>query len=120
MEYVMDLYDTNIRKAIDTCIEKDGYRVGIACMAKNIEIESKILHDILHDTDNIEQYVQKFIRGRDRCEVWFKNGSIIRIINASTSARGYRVNSLLIDTKIPSEVVRCVLMPFLVKYYERE
>ena len=119
MEYVMDLSRENIYKAIDTCIKKDRYRVGIACISRHIKLESDILHNILKSIENIEEYVQEFICGSGRCEIHFKNGSFIRIIDASTNARGIRVNSLLIDAEVPNEVIKCVLMPFLCKYYER-
>lgn len=117
MESIMKLCKTNICKAIDICIEKGGYRVGIVCMSKNIEEIGEVMYNILRNIDPpVGDYIRSFIWSKHRTVVYFKNGSYIKAINASNNLRGGRFNSLLLDEGISDEIVRCVLMTCLIKY----
>lgn len=117
MEGIMELCNTNICKAIDTCIEKGGYKVGIVCMHERMGEISEVLYNILRNIKPpVGDHIRSFICNKHRPVIYFKNGSFIKIFNASADARGHKFNSLLLDEGISDEIVRCVLMPYLVKY----
>lgn len=113
-EHVMDLTNESIRKAIDICIKENGYKVIIACTNKSLETTIEVLRCMLRNTKNVEKHVYNIAFSGDRKEVRFYNGSFIKIINDDTKARGYRIHSLLVDEDIPSDIVDCVLKPYLV------
>lgn len=110
-----------LKEQIKYCKEYPHYGCGI--YIKRLESKNLIADEmyrlLVDDAD-----VGKFINGRDRTEVYFNNGNFIRIIPASTNARGYKNNGVIIDNEIEIEIVNCIIMPSIIprwlEEFERE
>lgn len=92
------------------CQEKSNYKCGVY-------IKDKIQRQIVMDTiSNLIPIPNRNIELRMSVscgEARWRNGSVLRIINANESARGHRINGAIINNEIDREIVNCVIMPAL-------
>ena len=94
--------DAALRYAVDRCLEKDGYRVGIATKEKKEALEKLLLRK--EDFLRVRNYNNQF-------EILFKNGSLIIYIPLSFSSRGYALNLLIVDEDIDDDILKTTLIP---------
>lgn len=98
------IYLTNsaIQYAASVCSELEGYKVAVACYSTKIAKLFETLLSIIDDNEIYKVY---------KDSLYFKNGSMIRFVPISESARGYKVNLLIADTEIDDEFLHQVLLP---------
>lgn len=100
------LSNAALRYAVDICLEKDKYKVGIA--TKGFEKRDIVRQQIL-DMITGSDCVEHIRNSKYNFEVQFKNGSVIKLILASDSSRGNMLHLLIVDREISIDVVECVL-----------
>lgn len=93
--------------AISICGEKQRYKVIVATNSRAdwSHIEAFLLS--YTDTNSINRVVST----KNEFFVEFKNGSIIRLISANPSVRGFRAHLLVADPAIDKNIMKCVLLP---------
>lgn len=102
------LSDEAVQYAVSKCRNTVGYRIGIA--VSNADVRQNLEHllrELLGDRDNYR--IRR--NGGHTIVVEFSNGSYIRTLPASNSARGYRVHLLIADENINDEVLNSILRP---------
>ena len=101
------LSEEAIEYAVAKCRRERGYRIVIAVPDRNrIQNIECILRNLLRDTDEV------ITRRRERLDIEFNNGSYIKTLIASDSARGHRGHLLIADKDIDDEIINCVLRPY--------
>lgn len=98
------IYLTNsaVQYAVNICSELEGYKVVIACDRANA---TKLFETLLSITNGNDIY-----KVHDD-GLSFKNGSTIRFVPISESARGYKAHLLIVDAEIEDELLHQVLLP---------
>ena len=100
------LSNAAIHYAVDICLEKDKYKVGIA--VKGFEKRDSVRQQIL-DMVAGSDCVGHIRNSNYNFEVQFKNGSRIKLILASDNSRGNKLHLLIVDREISIDIVECVL-----------
>ena len=90
------------------CENKEKYKCGIYVEnPERIKIVANVISNLLPVPNReIKLKLNRYDAGAE-----WKNGSIIRIMNASENARSQRFNGVIIDNDIDKEIVSCVIMP---------
>lgn len=101
------LSDEAIEYAVKKCRRTDAYEVAVAVSngrtRQNLEY---ILRDLLADRNDFN-----VSRNGGYLQVRFTNGSHIRVLPATDSARGYRFHLLIVDENINDNILNEVLRP---------
>lgn len=111
------LSDEAVRYAVAKCRNTAGYRIGIAVSGASARQNlDHLLRELLEDRDN---YRIRRSSGR-AIIIEFGNGSYIRTLPASNSARGCKVHLLIADENISDEILDSVLRPLeILEHIER-
>lgn len=116
------LSNAAIRYAVDICQEKEKYKVGIAIRGEDKrEVVRELISSMISNSDCVERIRDS----KYSFEICFKNGSIIRFIHPSDSSRGQKLHLLIVDRKIPIDIVqnvlkRCEIIEWLEYMYEQD
>lgn len=63
----------------------------------------------------IKRNIKRVKNNSNEAVIWFKNGSYIKVVPGSESARMNRVNNIIIDSDITNQqIIHCVLRPTLI------
>lgn len=108
---MIELSDAAIAYAYNICTEKDRYKVIIACHKDAREYYYKKLLSII-EANNVARIFQG--------DIYFKNGSLIRFIFPSETARGNRAHLLMVGDGICDEVLHQVLCPMETLRYVKD
>lgn len=99
------------------CILYPGTKICVASGRKKqaIEVLEKIINEIMPQSNNLKSEISDFSLSINASYIEFYNGSRIRVVTASDSARGARANLLVCDEfrLIPLSVLQLVLKKFL-------
>lgn len=96
------LTDSAVQYAANICSELAGYKVTIACDREKANQLIEKLLSIVSNDDITKVYSKALI---------FKNGSSIRFVPVSESARGAKAHLLIVDHKVKDELLYQVLLP---------
>ena len=83
------------------------------------EVLSKIVEDFMKNhewgSDNLRREIESYTIGSNKAEIIFKNGSWIKVVTASDSARSKRANVLVIDEfrLVDKDTIDTVLRRFM-------
>ena len=102
------LSNAALRYAVDICLEKDKYKVGIAIKGED---KRNIMRQLILDMVVGSDCVETIRNSKNNFEVCFKNGSRIKFIYASDSARMNRLHLLIVDRDVSIDIVQYVLKP---------
>ena len=100
--------EDSINNAINVCVKYPQYKVVIAAEGyKRLkEISDELMRFLLN------RYSVLWVWSPRLCPtVKFRNGSVIRVIAGSHTARGNRCHSLIVDWNVPDSVIANVLRP---------
>ncbi len=109
------LTDLSLKYAIDMCLSKPKYVVYIAAL-DDISIKKTfyyLLGKITDDSIAGKGFTNTF------GEIDFRNGSYIRVIDASTTARHIRCHSLIVDNRVDGDI-REKLRELEIRNYDKE
>ena len=98
-----------LKKQIGFCNTNENYKCGVWVTSKaKSNIVMNVISNLIWDQKKIE------IRN-NQCEsnVRFPNGSSIKVVRASSTARGNRFNGMIVDSIVNKEVVNTVILPCL-------
>lgn len=99
------------------CILYPGTKICVASGRKKqaTEVLEKIINEIMPQSNNLKSEISDFSLSINSSYIEFYNGSRIRVVTASDSARGARANLLVCDEfrLIPLSVLQLVLKKFL-------
>ena len=97
-----------LQKQMYFCENKEKYKCGIYVEnPERIKIVANVISNLLPVPNReIKLKLNRYDAGAE-----WKNGSIIRIMNASENARSQRFNGVIIDNDIDKEIVSCVIIP---------
>ena len=101
-------------QAIQNALDNSGYRVGIF-VAKNSSIVVEHINVYMHSPES--EIYSRSVKS-EMNYIQFKNGSEIRIINASNVLRGRRFHEILASQELDTEFVRNLLAPFEIPYFK--
>ncbi len=81
------------------CILYPGVKICIASgrRGQSVNVINKIVQDFMGSSDNLKNEILDFKVSNSCAEVSFKNGSNIKVVKASDSARSTRANFILAD-----------------------
>lgn len=102
------LSNAAVRYAVDICQEKAKYKVGIAIRSEN---KRNAVRELVLSMVANSGCVERIINSKHNFEICFKNGSVIKFIYASDSARMNRLHLLIADIDIPIDIMQRVLKP---------
>ena len=102
------LSNAALRYAVDICLEKDKYKVGIAIKGED---KRSIMRQLILDMVVGSDFVETIRNSKHNFEVCFKNGSRIKFICASDNALMNRLHLLIVDRDVSIDIVQCVLKP---------
>ena len=79
-------------------------------------VAEKIRNEIYRNSYNLQQEIKNIITNANNNEVFFKNGSTIRVVPASDNARGSRATVLIYEEfrQINKTIIETVLSPMLI------
>lgn len=104
------LTDSAVKYAANICSELAGYKVTIACDREKAHQLIEKLFSIVSNDDITKVYDNALI---------FKNGSSIRFVPVSESARGVKAHLLIADHNIKDELLHQVLLPMeIIDWYK--
>ena len=92
--------------AIEVCQEISQCKIGIAIHNPD---ERSLTQTMMCDTLLNHDSVERINTSRNNFYIWFKNGSIIRFISPSDNARGNRFHLLVVDDRVPTDIIQNVL-----------
>lgn len=99
------------------CILYPGTRVCIASgtRSQSVNVLEKIKIELLPNSPLLKNEIEKMILSSTDAYINFKNGSFIKVVTASDSARSNRANILLVDEfrMVPLSVIETILRRFL-------
>lgn len=98
-----------LKKQIEFCNTNENYKCGVWVTSKaKSDIVINVISNLIWNQNKTE------IRN-NQCEasVRFLNGNIIKIVQASSTARGNRFNGMIIDSIVSREVVNTIILPCL-------
>lgn len=78
-----------------------------------VNLIKKVTEDFMQKSPMLCNEIEKWSTGQNDCYIQFKNGSILRAITSTETARGNRSHVLLIDESrlIPQHIVSTILRP---------
>lgn len=88
------LSNAALRYAVDICLEKDNYKVGIAVIGED---KRNTVQQMILDMVTGSDYIESVRNSKYNFTIDFKNGSYIKLINASDNSRGNRLHLLIAD-----------------------
>ena len=97
------LSNAALRYAVDICLEKDKYKVGIAIFDED---KRAAAHQFVYSMVSDSDYVENIRNSKYNFEVHFKNGSAIKFVYPSDNARGHRFHLLIEDKDNPKDSTR--------------
>lgn len=97
------LSDAALQYAVDRCLEKDGYKVGIVT-TRRAETTEKLLQMTTDVLKTNKRY-------GGLAEIVFNNGSVIRCMPVSESCRGRALHQLIVDEDISEHLLTDVFRP---------
>lgn len=100
------LSNAALRYAVDVCQERERYKVGIAIQGED---KRNAMRDLILSMVSDSDCVERIRNSKHNFEILFKNGSVIRFISTSDSARGNKLHLLITDKEVPYEVIQNVL-----------
>jgi hypothetical protein len=103
---MIPLSKSAINYAIDVCQEISRCKIGIVIHNPD---ERGLTQTMMCDTLLNHDSVERINTSRNNFYIWFKNGSIIRVINPSDNARGNRFHLLIVDDHVPTDIIQNVL-----------
>lgn len=98
-----------LKKQIEFCNANENYKCGVW-------VTSKAKSDVvINAISNLIWNQKKTEIRNNQCEssVRFPNGSSIKVVRASSTARGNRFNGMVVDSIVNKEVVNTVILPCL-------
>lgn len=99
------------------CILYPGSKICIASgtRGQSINILEKIKNELLPNSPLLKNEIESFVISTSNAYIDFKNGSSIKVVTASDSARSNRANILLVDEfrMVNRETTETVLRRFL-------
>lgn len=98
-----------LKKQIEFCNTNENYKCGVWVTSKaKSDIVINVISNLIWNQKKTE------IRN-NQCEssVIFPNGSSIKVVRASSTARGNRFNGMIVDSIVNKEVVNTVILPCL-------
>lgn len=108
------LSNAALKYAVDVCLELPTYKV-IVCP----ELRAKwdyILDQMVDYIPSKDINICRILKNKSGdYYISFTNGSIIRIVPASDSSRGYRANLVVVDNKVDEDIINTVLRPIEIK-----
>lgn len=100
------LSNAALRYAVDVCQEREKHKVGIAIHGEDKRNDMReLILSMISGSDCIERIKNTKIN----FEIYFKNGSVIKFVYPSDSARGNRWHLLIADKEIPMDIIQNVL-----------
>jgi len=101
--------------AVCRCILFPGTKI-VVCSAtykQGKELILKITDDMMHKSTLLRNEISKYRVGQNDCNVYFKDGSWIKVVVANENARGARANLLIVDESrmVNQHIVDTVLRP---------
>jgi len=103
----------NLNTAVSLCLDNKRFHVIIACKSND---ERNIVIGEIKDCVQEKPGVSRIIIGRDRFEIQFENGSLLKVILASSNSRGYKANLILYSSWIDKEIIDYVLYRMQASY----
>lgn len=94
-----------IQYAFMICSEKENYRVGVYCGNKECREQVEGWIDTIHES-YINCIGENKAHQRNMRYILFKNGSIIKVLHASDSARGNKFHLCIYDPSINFEAIQ--------------
>jgi len=105
--------DAALRYAVDRCLERDRYIVGITVpWGKRNEVSEKLL--------SMAKNVARYRTTNFRFEIMFENGSIIQYFPPSEESRGRALHLLIVSKDIDDDLLRDVFIPMERRYYKND
>ncbi len=98
-----------LKKQIEFCNTNENYKCGVWVTSKaKSDIVINVISNLIWNQKKTE------IRN-NQCEssVRFPNGNLIKVVRASSTARGNRFNGMIVDSIVNKEVVNTVILPCL-------
>lgn len=99
------------------CILYPGTKICIASgtRGQSINILEKIKNEIMPNSENLRNEILNVQISSTKANIDFKNGSVIKVVTASDTARGNRANILICDEfrMIDADTISTVLKKFL-------
>ncbi len=111
---VKDYNIKNIHDALQDCTVKPRYYVGICHPL--IHVAEEDLKAEVEGTNYILSQVKCMRKSGGLLEIHFINGSHIKVIPMSSSARGRRYHELIIHRDVNDDIRNTVLRPYIIKY----
>lgn len=100
------LSNAAIRYAVDVCQERERHKVGIAIQGED---KRNAMRDLILSMVSDSDCVERIRNSKHNFEILFKNGSVIRFIFPSDSARGNKLHLLIADKEIQIDIIQTVL-----------
>lgn len=100
------------------CILWPGTKCIIACKVRTQSInilDEKILKELVPLSPLLQSEIKKVDINNQKAEIIFKNGSYVKVVTATDSARGARANLILVDEyrMMDEDIINMVLKKFL-------
>lgn len=113
-----------IKKQMLSCIVNEGYRCGIyvaniSRVTTVAEILKYLIKEEVLDNNSFERYLSNdrpFRVSKNSAELYFDNGSIIRVKVANENIRAMRVNDVIVDYDVDETLVDVVIRKMYVPY----
>lgn len=106
---IATLTESALINAACMCSDLDAYRVLLCCGKRAWDNALLLLKDIIH---------KESIRSISSHIISFNNGSSIRHVPMSESARGYRAHYIIAEDNIDTKVLNDVLRPSIMQYWK--
>lgn len=113
-----EFFKSAIKRQMMRCTTKEHYKAGVFTMDTKMSIVTDIVKEIAQN-DFAEYLMEnKPIRiSQYTTEVFFKNGSIFRVVKTTMNSRGCKFNDIIYDSLTEDEVVSMIILPCLMPYY---
>lgn len=100
------------------CILWPGTKCVIACKVRTQSInilDEKIMKELVPNSPLLQSEIKKVDINNQKAEIIFKNGSYVKVVTATDSARGARANLILVDEyrMMDEDIINMVLKKFL-------
>lgn len=100
------LSNAALRYAVEVCAEIPSYQVIVTALTDKLPGVQRELINLANQICGTEVYWIK--SSCNRTEIYLKNGSLIKVVPANESARGYRSHLLIADRDIDRETLEAV------------
>lgn len=100
------------------CLLWPGTKCIIACKVRTQSInilDEKIMKELVPNSPLLQSEIKKVDINNQKAEIIFKNGSYVKVVTATDSARGARANLILVDEyrMMDEDIINMVLKKFL-------